>query len=232
MWVCEWTQEWQAVSRLRIRRSARRIFPPELVLANVVFLSFPTSRSSNTGRGPAPGVGRTQGSLPRGAGLFYIRPVTLSTPKPATGQGHAAPLFGQVGVGRCDALEKVRRTWRTCLPCASAPQRLPRSISGRIQRPWDEHTRNPMLLFELSGSFLFRSRARALSRSLFHDPPRKVLGLSPQNHAGRTAGEISPAPPVYGGAVSAWDLSFLLSSRPRDCRSRSLWRPHTGTAWA
>ena len=61
------------------------------------------------------------------------------------GQGQAAPLFGQI---QASAL-------------ASAPQRWPRDISGRTRRPWDATNRNPMLLFELSGLFLLRSRTRA-----------------------------------------------------------------------
>jgi len=63
----------------------------------------------------------------------------------AAGQGQAAPLFGQA---QSSAL-------------ASVPQRSPRDISGRTQRPWDATTRNPMLLFELSGLFLLRSLTRA-----------------------------------------------------------------------
>jgi hypothetical protein len=63
------------------------------------------------------------------------------------GQGQAAPLFGQT---RSSAL-------------ASVPQRTPRDISGRTQRPWETTTRNPLLLFELSGLFLLRARTRAFS---------------------------------------------------------------------
>ena len=37
-----------------------------------------------------------------------------------------------------------------------------------------ETKRNPMLLFELFGLFLLRYAQRALSRLLFHDPPRKT----------------------------------------------------------
>jgi hypothetical protein len=61
------------------------------------------------------------------------------------GRGQAAPLFGQAQ--------------RSAL--ASVPQRSPRDISGRPQRPWDATNRNPMLLFELSGLFLLRSLTRA-----------------------------------------------------------------------
>jgi hypothetical protein len=60
------------------------------------------------------------------------------------GQGQAAPLFGQA-------------QWSAL---ASVPQQSPRDISGRTQRPWDATTRNPMLLFELSGLFLLRSFTR------------------------------------------------------------------------
>ena len=62
----------------------------------------------------------------------------------AAGQGQAAPLFGQA-------------QWSAL---ASAPQRSPRDISGRTQRPWDATNRKPMLLFELSGLFLLRSFTR------------------------------------------------------------------------
>lgn len=67
----------------------------------------------------------------------------------AAGQGQAAPLFGQTVV---TAITPA---------LASAPQRSPRDISGRTRRPWDATTRNPMLLFELSGLFLLRSTRRA-----------------------------------------------------------------------
>jgi hypothetical protein len=59
------------------------------------------------------------------------------------------------------------RVYRRAVPPRSATRR-------RRGRTWGERntTQKPMLLFPLSGGFLLRYAQRALSRLLFHEPPR------------------------------------------------------------
>ena len=56
-----------------------------------------------------------------------------------------------------------------------------RDVGTRATKQWDERTqRNPMLLFLLSGLFLFRLDARRLSGLLlFQDPPRRTRADDP-----------------------------------------------------
>jgi len=56
---------------------------------------------------------------------------------------------------------------------------------------WDEHiTRNPMLLFVLSGLFLLRFEARAFSGLLSQEPPRNARGSKPERPAGEPARKL------------------------------------------
>ena len=94
-------------------------------------------------------------ALPQGVGNFSIRPQM----RPRTG----CAVF-LTGAGRGLRHHDPRHCWPA------------------DRKPW-ETNRNPNLLFELFGLFLLRLATRALSRLLFHEPPRTLLSACP--HATR-----------------------------------------------
>ncbi len=51
-----------------------------------------------------------------------------------------------------------------------------------MQNAMETHTRKPMLLLKLSGSFLLRYAHRALRSLLFHEPPRKARVSAARPH--------------------------------------------------
>jgi hypothetical protein len=83
---------------------------------------------------------------------------------------------------------------------------MPKHLSGRITM-WDAHnTRNPILSLRLSGLLSLRAAERALSASLFHEPPRAARATSqaaPQNRNLRDDyGAKPPAPPEKSRAAA------------------------------
>jgi len=74
---------------------------------------------------------------------------------------------------------------------------------------WDEHTtRKPMLLLRLSGLFLLRLEARALSGLLFQEPPRNTRGSETGAPCWQASKEtivqnLRATPPLRGGVQGA-----------------------------
>jgi hypothetical protein len=108
----------------------------------------------------APRQGAAQGAGPL---LFLRLEFNLLQTRPGTGS--AILRLGPEGTAR--------------FPPDNAGRDTP---TGACEKSVDATTRNPTLLFRLSGSFLLRFAQRALSALLFQEPPRNTRARSSWSH--------------------------------------------------
>jgi hypothetical protein len=106
-----------------------------------------------------------------------------------TPRGEDIGLTQGVPIFRLPEADDRLRTERSGAMPLSPPHPADRGEQGLpvcwgVSGTWDEHiTRKPMLLLRLSGLFLLRFDARALSGLLFQEPPRNARGSSPDRPA-------------------------------------------------